>query len=227
VGELRLKSRPARFASVRPSLVSWKAHALVNQPFGQHQQAALGVDQRVDDFGSLPSTMEWSRRWSVQMTRQTRLLSMAVRLNALASWLARHTRSRRPASTLCRRIRSRIIKEEPQSNTSKRFEAAVHKAALHHSFEGANFFGFVLSGAVGWSQFAVSTPRRLKSARCSQSTSGEGAALGLHLVSRQLQASFPRWRSRWVTGSPNLNVGRVHALSWRAPHHVFRILLTA
>ena len=114
-----------------------------------------------------------------------------------------------------------------------RLQAAVDKAALHDALEGADLIGLVaeIHGAVGMFPVAQHAQALEVGALDVDLLGGIGAALGLHLVARQVAAELllDGVLDRQAVAVPAGDVvPRPSPLSWRALTIMsFRILLTA
>jgi hypothetical protein len=209
-------------------------HAHLDQRGGQHQQAALGVDQRVvelgvqverlvgrdgpggggpdDDEGVLGERRQ--AEGGCQLGRLMRLEGDVERLALLVGVLDLELGQRGAAV------------EAPVD----RLEPAVDEASLDHALEGAQLAGLVgeIHGLVGMVPFAQHA-QALEVPHLLRDLLGRvGAALGLHLVAAQVAAVllFDRVLDRQAMAVPAGHVERVVALELaRLGDHVLQDLV--
>ena len=109
-------------------------------------------------------------------------------------------------------------------------QAAVDEAAFHHALEGADLVGFIaeVHGAVGMVPVAQHAQALEVGALDVDLLGGKSAALGLHLVARQIAAEllFDRVLDRQAVAIPARDVDRVQPLELaRLDDHVFEDLV--
>jgi hypothetical protein len=210
--------------------------AFFDQRLGQHQQAARRVHQRVDQLGvevqrlvggdgpggGGPDDGErvLAQRWQAEGGRQ------------LAG-----SAHRKPTSSVVLFLSAYSISNSASERAAVKapvhgLEAAVDKAALHHALEGADLVGLVaeVHGAVRVLPVAQHAQALEVRHLDGDLLGGEGTALGLHLVARQVAAVLllDGVFDRQAVAVPAGDVLRVQPLSWRALTIMsFRILLTA